>query len=175
MTRKHWLLITATVVTAAMAQACGLEPAEPDTMNRTGALTSLRAEDLDEGLPGCLEALNQDQTASRRWESVELARLTSSPGLGVLVVDGRQICVDNLDEIETWMATGSWPRMEMRTESEDSGAALPKDRGDVAHEQVGTFSTDQNANLGRDDDDPHERTLDDSNPLPPYPNPMHLQ
>lgn len=171
MTRKHWLLIAAAVLSSVLVQsACGLDGAAPETMERAEALTSVQSDQLDQGLPGCLEALSNDADASRRWDRVQVARLTDAPSLAVLVVDGHQMCVDNLDELETWMETGVWPQI--GREGTDPSEALPRDRGDVAHKQMGNHSLTTRASLGRDDDEPHRKSVDDSNPLPPYPNPM---
>ncbi len=170
---RNWLFITGLILSAGLVQAaCGIDDVGPQTANRQEALsTSIPAAQLAEDLPGCLEALSRDDGKIRDWNAVRVDTIAETPDLAVLVVDGRQMCVDRTDELEEWVQTGVWPSID--SDSANAQQPIPRDMGDVGHENVGDFTLRQQATRSTGgDDDPREKSVQDSNPLPPYPNPM---
>jgi hypothetical protein len=154
---------------------------------------SIPAADLDHGLPGCLEAL-RDPDLSLAEGEVELFVVRESRELALLTVGADQICVDDVSALHTWVATGRWPAdligatgkgdAEPTTYSGEADGdeiepapsivqpdheppALPGEEENLDDTHLLQPSVDPS---GRDNvsNDP----MDDSNPLPPRPDPL---
>ncbi len=150
--------------------ACGLDPAPDPTSARGRSLSpageSLSYAQLAPDLPGCMEALSREAGV---WHPrrVELMPVQESPGLSVLLVDGRQECVDATESLAFWMETGRWPDAEEeRLYIEEFGPG-PPEGSDPGRRQAPGMSDRGSASNTADD-----VSRDDSDPLPPYPDPL---
>ena len=147
----------------------------------------IAAEHLEQGLPGCEEALGDPALDVGAHPS--LGRIVESPELGVLMEDGRQVCVDEFDLLDLWITTGKWTSEKMDLpEEEVSPTTYDGESSDMGqdHELRGTSHSGGQQEPLNENDYPHAKPnlnvkggstvssdpVDDSNPLPPRINPL---
>lgn len=168
-----WAAVTILVGSLLSLGGCMMEGMDQDldekssqaalsTHERFEESQTVSSEELEPSLPGCLEALTNPDIPLNG--ELYLLRISENTKLALLTTKFRQICVDDGDLLQGWLTTGFWPEEEGKKDFKLYSKESPDDKA--------SQSEFPEANFGLT----HSTTqvsgpVDDSNPLPPYPNP----
>jgi len=178
---RQAMFTVASVAVAMALTACSLEPGSTDVSVAAYTASSqvpkiVAPDQVAENLPGCFELLTRPG-----WTmdgDVALASIGQNTRLGLLFVDGNQLCVDRFEELTTWMSTGRWP-MRSAVPYVQTMEPTPPDQtdghlGNHEFHQVSAAHVESGATNTSDDNGRGDGVIDDGNPLPPYPRPAEL-
>jgi len=170
------MFTVASIVAAMALAACSQDPGQTDVSTSAYSASSqvphiVAPNQVAEDLPGCFDLLTQPDWTMNG--DVVLAAIGKNTHLGLLFIDGHQLCVDRLEELTTWVSTGRWPLQTATPYMEHANSNPDKRMGNHEFRQVSAVRANGSSNAS-DDDRRGDGVVDDGNPLPPYPRPVDL-